>query len=52
MSQYFPAGPATGLSGIDRPITEEEYDQAVESLELAGLENGWVQELDADRLPV
>lgn len=52
MSQYFPAGTATGLPVIDRPITAEEYDQAVAALELAGLENGWVQELDADRLPV
>ncbi len=52
MSQYFPAGTATGLPGIDRSISAEEYDQAVAALELAGLENGWVQELDEDRLPV
>ncbi len=52
MSQYFPAHKARETAGIDRPITVEEYDAAVEALEEAGLENGWVQELDEERLPV
>lgn len=49
MSQYFPAHQAAGIPGLDRTLTQKEYDEAVEALEEAGLENGWVQELDAQR---
>ncbi len=49
MSQYFPAWEATNKDGINRALTHDEYDAAVEALEEAGLENGWVQELDQDR---
>ncbi len=49
MSQYFPAHLATALSGINRGLTHDEYDAAVEALEEATLENGWVQELDQER---
>lgn len=49
MSQYFPAHLAQGIAGIDRILTEGEYDDAVEALEEFGLENGWVQELAARR---
>ena len=49
MSQYFPAGRAATMAGIDRPVNHDEYDAAVEALEGAGLENGWVQELDEER---
>lgn len=49
MSQYFPAGKAATVPGIDRPVNHEEYDAACEALEAAGLENGWVQELDEER---
>ena len=52
MSQYFPAHLAPATRGIERAITHEEYDAAVAALEEAGLENGWVQELDAERQPV
>jgi len=48
MSQYFPAWRATMTSGIKRGLTHDEYDAAVEALEDAGLENGWVQELEAE----
>lgn len=44
MNQYFPAHVAHRIQGLDRKITTEEYDQAVEILEECGLENGWVQE--------
>lgn len=44
MKQFFPAHKAQDLPGIDRKITDEEYEEAVEGLEEAGLENGWVQE--------
>jgi putative pyruvate formate lyase activating enzyme len=49
MSQYFPAGRANCIPGIDRTVNHEEYDAALAALEAAGLENGWVQELDEER---
>lgn len=49
MSQYFPAGRAAHAAGIDRPLQHDEYDEAVAALEDAGLDNGWVQELDEER---
>ncbi|CAH2031268.1 radical SAM protein [Trichlorobacter ammonificans] len=52
MSQYFPAHRAAALAGINRSLIHNEYDAAVEALEAAGLENGWVQELDEERGPV
>lgn len=52
MSQYFPAGEAAKSSGMDRPLNHTEYEVAVAALEAAGLENGWVQELDEERQPV
>ena len=52
MSQYFPAHQAPTTQGIDRAITQDEYDAAVAALEEAGLENGWVQELDEEQQPV
>ena len=44
MKQYFPAHEAGQIRGIHRKITDEEYEAAVDALEEAGLENGWVQE--------
>ncbi len=49
MSQYFPAHRAVGIPDLNRSLTHEEYDEAVAALEHAGLENGWVQELDEER---
>ncbi|MDD2541913.1 MAG: radical SAM protein [Desulfuromonadaceae bacterium] len=49
MSQYFPAHKAPAMTGMNRPVNHEEYDAAVDALENAGLENGWVQELDEER---
>ena len=49
MSQYFPAHMAPGMDGLNRPVNHEEYEAAVEALEAAGLENGWVQDLDEER---
>ena len=43
MNQYFPAHQAIGVAGINRKITDEEYADAVNILEEAGLENGWIQ---------
>lgn len=49
MSQYFPADRANAMNGINRGLFHDEYDAAVEALEEAGLENGWVQELEQER---
>ena len=49
MSQYFPADRANAMEGINRGLLHDEYDVAVKALEEAGLENGWVQELDEER---
>jgi putative pyruvate formate lyase activating enzyme len=49
MSQYFPAHKASEIAGMNRPVNHEEYDAAVEALEEAGLDNGWVQDLDEER---
>ncbi len=49
MSQYFPAHRAFETVELNRPVRHEEYDEAVEALEGAGLDNGWVQELDEER---
>jgi putative pyruvate formate lyase activating enzyme len=44
MNQYFPAHKAAGIASISRKITDDEYGEALEALEKAGLENGWIQE--------
>ena len=44
MKQFFPAHEAANIPGLHRKITDEEYEAAVDALEEAGLENGWVQE--------
>lgn len=49
MSQYFPADRALAMPGMNRGLTQLEYDAAVEALETAGLDNGWVQELEQER---
>ena len=47
MSQYFPCHKARQIPGLDRTITYEEYSEVVELQEKLGLENGWLQEMDA-----
>lgn len=49
MSQYFPAYKAVETAGMNRPLNHEEYDEAALALEDAGLNNGWVQDLDEER---
>ena len=44
MKQFFPADRAVDVPGIHRKITDEEYEEALEALEEAGLDNGWVQD--------
>lgn len=52
MSQYFPAGEAASTAGIDRRLNAGEYDAALTALEEAGLDEGWVQELEEERKPI
>lgn len=43
MEQYFPAHRAAKFPEINRRITEEEYEAALDSAERHGLDRGWVQ---------
>jgi putative pyruvate formate lyase activating enzyme len=52
MAQYYPAYRATGIPGIDRRITREEWSEAVRGLEDAGLGNGWVQQYPEGLSPI
>lgn len=52
MSQYFPAYKAIQMAGMNRGLTSSEYEEAVQALKDAGLENGWVQELEEERQAV
>ena len=52
MAQYYPAYRAAGMPGMDRRITRREWAEAVDSLEAAGLANGWVQEYPSGLSPI
>ena len=52
MCQYFPANRAEHTPGIERRITRSEYEEAVSLLHHYGLENGWVQDMEAPSEPV
>lgn len=47
MAQYYPAHRATRIPMLARKITPQEYEEVVGLLEELGIENGWVQEMDA-----
>ncbi len=47
MAQYVPCGRAKTMPGLNRGITQQEYDQVVDHLFALGLENGFTQELAA-----
>jgi putative pyruvate formate lyase activating enzyme len=47
MSQYFPAHLAPRLPLLSRTITSEEYDEVSDLVEELGIENGWMQAMDA-----
>jgi len=47
MSQYFPAHLAPRLPLLSRTITSEEYDEVGDLVEELGIENGWLQAMDA-----
>ena len=44
MSQYYPAHRARECRGLDRTVTQEEYETVVDTALSLGLENLWVQE--------
>jgi len=54
MSQYFPAHRALEHPLLGRKVNDEELGAALDALESAGLENGWLQEPfeDGDHEPV
>jgi putative pyruvate formate lyase activating enzyme len=47
MSQYYPCHKAAEYKELSRTITYQEYAEVAELLEDLGLENGWLQEMDA-----
>jgi putative pyruvate formate lyase activating enzyme len=47
MSQYYPCHLAIKIPELSRTIRYEEYEAVVNLLEKLGLENGWLQEMDA-----
>jgi putative pyruvate formate lyase activating enzyme len=47
MSQYYPSFKAKEIAELSRTITYKEYARVVDLLERLGLENGWLQEMDA-----
>ncbi len=46
MAQYFPAHRAVEHPQLERCLLPAEYQEALDALERAGLENGWQQSLD------
>lgn len=44
MAQYFPAYKASGYPPLDRQISDEEYEAAIDVLAREGLDNGWTQQ--------
>jgi putative pyruvate formate lyase activating enzyme len=49
MSQYFPAHLAPRIPLLSRVITVEEYNEVKEMVEELGIENGWMQAMDASK---
>ena len=47
MAQYLPMGNIKGVDQLERPITQAEYDEVCEHMFDLGLEDGFVQELEA-----
>ena len=47
MSQYVPMGRAKEMPGLDRPITENEYDAVLSYMDFLGIEDGFTQDFQA-----
>ncbi len=49
MAQYHPMANAIGHKSIGRTITEAEYNEVCEEMEMLGFVNGWIQELESNK---
>jgi len=49
MSQYYPCHRANEFPELARTITYEEYAEVVDTMNSLGMENGWLQEMDAPK---
>lgn len=47
MAQYLPFGDVKGCDELERTITQEEYDEVCDHLDVLGMDKGFVQELCA-----
>jgi putative pyruvate formate lyase activating enzyme len=47
MSQYSPRHRAADQTEVNRPLTAAEYEEALAAFDAAGLENGFVQEMES-----
>lgn len=47
MAQYYPAHRALKIPELARKVTAQEYEEVIALLDELGLENGWVQAMDA-----
>ena len=48
MAQYFPSNKAKEYSNINRKLTEEEWNEILDYIDILNLENGFLQELEDD----
>ena len=46
MAQYFPSNKAMEIQDLNRKLTNEEYESILEYLEILGMENGFIQDLE------
>jgi putative pyruvate formate lyase activating enzyme len=49
MAQYFPTNLAPRIPLLSRAISSEEYNEVMELVEKLGIENGWMQGMDASQ---
>lgn len=47
MSQFYPAHRSSSLAALNRKITPGEYQEVVQMVNAAGMENGWLQEMES-----
>jgi putative pyruvate formate lyase activating enzyme len=47
MSQFYPAHRSSSFESLKRKITHAEYQEVVQLVNAAGIENGWFQEMDS-----
>ena len=47
MSQFYPAHRSSSVTALNRKITPAEYQEVVQLVNAAGMENGWFQEMES-----